>query len=357
MNRVSGRLVLFRGTQPPGERGVIGSGEQVNMSRYSLILAVCLYSGGTAAAASWAETTFDELTKDFGSVSRGPTLSHPFRIKNNTRSDITISSVRVSCGVCSSAGILKSTLKPGEETAVVGRMDTTRFTGLKVITIFVTFSEPQWEEVRLVMQANSRDDLVVFPDMLAFGQVKHGSKPVSKVNVSFLGNSRFEIQEVQSESNYIKTAVKETRRDASEVSYELTAKVRSDAPVGKWYTDVWLKTNNPSAPKVRVPLTVEIEAALTISPAQLNLGQIAIDAEVERKVIIRGAKAFKITEIKGVDETLSVSDSTTDSKPIHVLTVKLKGIKYGEVVRTLQVITDLAEDGKVELHTRGKVMP
>ncbi|MFL5245826.1 MAG: DUF1573 domain-containing protein [Gemmataceae bacterium] len=327
------------------------------MSRYSVFLAVFLYSGATAAAASWADATFDELTKDFGSVSRGPTLSHPFRIKNNTKSDITISSVRVSCGVCSSAGVLKSTLRPGEETAVVGRMDTTRFTGLKVITIFVTFSEPQWEEVRLVMQANSRDDLVVSPDMLAFGQVKHGSKPVSKIRVSFLGNSRFEIQEVQSESNYIRAAVKETRRDATEVSYELTAKVRGDAPVGKWYTDVWLKTNSPSAPKVRVPLTVEIEAALTISPAQLNLGQIALEAEVERKVIVRGAKAFKITEIKGTDETLSVTHSTTDSKPIHVLTVKLKGTQPGDVNRKLMVITDLKEDGKVELHARGKVMP
>ena len=108
---------------------------------------------------------------------------------------------------------------------------------------------------------------------------------------------------------------------------------------------------------MRVPLTVEIEAALTISPTQLNLGQIAVDAEVERKVIVRGAKPFKITEIKGVDESLSVSDSTTDSKPIHVLTVKLKGIEPGEVVRTLQVITDLKEDGRVELRARGKVMP
>jgi hypothetical protein len=327
------------------------------MSRISLILAILLYSSGAASAASWAEATFDELTKDFGSVSRGPTLSHPFRIKNNTKGDITISSVRVSCGVCSSASILKSTLKPGEETAVLGRMDTTRFTGLKVITVYVQFSEPQWEEVRLVMQANSRDDLVVSPDTLAFGQVKHGSKPVSTVKVSFLGNSQFQIQEVQSESNYIQPSVKETRRDTTEVGYELTAKVRADAPVGKWYTDIWLKTNNASMPRVRVPLTVEIEAALSISPSHVNFGQIAFNAEVERKVVVRGAKPFKIAEIKGVDDLVSVQDNTADSKAIHVLTVKLKGAKAGNVNRTLEVITDLKDDGKVGLLTRGTILP
>jgi hypothetical protein len=327
------------------------------MSRISLILAVCFISGGTAQAASWAEGTFDELTKDFGSVSRGPTLSHPFRIKNNTKSDITISSVRVSCGVCSSASLLKSTLKPGEETAIVGRMDTTRFTGLKVITIFVQFSDPQWEEVRLVMQANARDDLVVSPDSLAFGQVKHGSKPTSAVKVSFLGNSQFQVEEVQSESNYIQPTVKETRRDGTEVSYELTAKVRPDAPVGRWYTDIWLKTNNASVPRIRVPLTVEIEAALTISPSNLNFGQIPFNAEAERKVVLRGVKPFKLDEIKGVDDIVSVQDNTTESKAIHVLTVKLKGGKAGNVNRKLELITDLKEDGKIDLRARGSILP
>src|SRR5262249_703215 len=100
----------------------------------------------------------------------------------------------------------------------------------------------------------------------------------------------------------------------------------------------------------------EIEAALTISPTQLNLGQIVVKGEVERKVIVRGAKPFKITEVKGVDEALSVNDSTTDSKPIHVLTVKLKGAQPGHINRKLQIITDLKEDGKVDLQTRGKVV-
>src|SRR5262249_37066195 len=78
---------------------------------------------------------------------------------------------------------------------------------------------------------------------------------------------------VNSESNYIQTTLKNVRRDAGEVSYQLTASLRPDAPVGKWYTDVWLKTNNPATPRIRVPLTVEIESALSVSPATVSLGQ------------------------------------------------------------------------------------
>ena len=84
--------------------------------------------------------------------------------------------------------------------------------------------------------------------------------------VTFLGNGQSQITEVKSDSNYILPSLKEVRRAANEVSYELTAHLRADTPVGKWYSDVWLSTNNPAMPRVRVPLTVEIESALSVSP-------------------------------------------------------------------------------------------
>src|SRR3954468_23804106 len=105
------------------------------MLRYSAVLLVGLWAAGPAAAASWADAMFDELSKDFGSVPRGPTLTHHFRVVNNTRGPVSISNVRVSCG-CTTAQALKNYLNPGEETAVLARMDTTRFVGPKSVTIY-----------------------------------------------------------------------------------------------------------------------------------------------------------------------------------------------------------------------------
>ncbi|HMC66221.1 MAG TPA: hypothetical protein VKI65_14890, partial [Gemmataceae bacterium] len=143
----------------------------------------------------------------------------------------------------------------------------------------------------------------------------------------------------------------------SEVAYELTATLRSDTPVGKWYTDLWLKTNNPSMPRVRVPLTVEIESALTITPSAVLLGQVPMGQQVERKVIVRGVKPFKVTGVEGTDGQLTVQDSTAESKPVHVLTVKLNATRVGDYSRTVRVVTDLKEEGDIEFVTQASIVP
>lgn len=324
--------------------------------RYSLVLLTGLVLAAPASASSWADSLFDELSKDFGSVPKGPALTHPFRLVNKTRTTVTVSSVRVSCG-CVTASVLKSTLAPGEDTIVHAHMDTRRFSGVKTVTIYVQFSQPSSDEVRLWVQANSRDDVGVNPETFAFGLAKRGSSPASTVTVTFLGSGQSRILDVQCDSNYVQTTLAELPRQDGDVSYQLTAQLRADAPVGKWYTDVWLRTNNPSMPRVRVPLTVEIESALSISPGSVMLGQVKMGSETERKVIVRGVKPFRITAVRGADKQVVVRDSTPDSRPVHVLTVTLKGGQAGDVSRTIKVVTDLKEEGEIEFQAQGQVVP
>jgi hypothetical protein len=326
------------------------------MLRYGLVVAVGLWAASPAWSATWADALFEEFSKDFGAVPRGPTLSHPFRVVNNTRGPVNISSVRVSCG-CVSAVALKGRLEPGESTHVVARMDTTRFTGQKSVTIFVQFDQPAMEEVRLVVQANGRNDFSVTPDTLAFGQIKRGGTPSASVLLTFFGNNTTQITEVKSESNYIQVRVEEVRRQETDVAYQLTARLRADAPVGKWYTDVWLKTNDASMAPIRVPLTVEIESALSINPDPVAFGSIKTKSEGERRAIIRGVKPFKIPQVEGTDANLSVRVDSPDAKPVHVLTIKLKAGDPGEVNRTLRVFTDLAGDNKIEFHVNAQIVP
>ncbi len=327
------------------------------MFRYTLAFAAALAAAGPAAAGSWADALFAELSKDFGSVPRGPTLTHPFRFKNTTGSTLNVANVRVSCNQCVTAAALQTALNPGEESAIQVRMDTTKFTGLRSVTVFVQFDKPGFEEVRLWVQANARDDVQVVPDTLAFGQVRRGAGPSAATTITFYGNGQARILEAQPESNYVQTSLQELRRQDSEVAYQLTAKLRADAPVGKWFTDVWLKTNNAAIPRVRVPLTIEIESALSVSPTAVNFGPLKPGAAAERKVILRGVKAFKVTGVEGTDAQFTVQDSTEESKPVHVLTVKLKADKAGEWSRTVKVLTDLPDEGQIEFQARAQVAP
>ena len=328
----------------------------VTMLRYGLVVVASLWAAGPALSATWADALFEEFSKDFGSVPRGPTLSHPFRVVNNTRGPVNISSVRVSCG-CVSAVALKGHLEAGEATHIVARMDTTRFTGLKSVTIYVQFNQPAFEEVRLSVQANGRNDFSVTPDTLAFGQLKRGGTPSVSVLLSFFGVSDTQISEVKCESNYIQARVQVVRRQDSEVTYQVTARLRADAPVGKWYTDVWLKTNDPAMPPIRVPLTVEIQSALSINPETVTLGTVKTRTESERRVIVRGVKPFKIAQVLGTNDHLLVRVDSPQAKPVHVLTIKLKAGDPGDVNQTLRLVTDLADDNKIDFHVNAQIVP
>jgi hypothetical protein len=324
------------------------------MLRYSLVLVAGLSVAAHASAAGGANDYFDELSKDFGSVPRGPTLTHHFRVVNKTRQQMIISSVRVSCG-CLTASAVKTDLRPGEETSILAKMDTSRFIGPRTVTVYVQFSQPNFEEVRLWVSGNARTDFTLSPDGLTFGQVKRGSEPVLSVNVTFYGHNGAKITSAKGESNYIQPTFAEVRRTDYEVVYKVTTTLRHDTPVGKWYTDVWLKTSIASLPQIRVPLTVDIESPLTVSPGLLSLGTVKSDSENQRRVIVRGVKPFKITSVKGGDEVVKVTTPTGEAREVHVLTIKIKPGKAGTLDRTLRVITDLKEDNEIDFKVNAVV--
>jgi hypothetical protein len=325
------------------------------MVRFSLAMLVALWAAGTSLA-SWADGMFESLSRDFGSVPRGPLLVHPFRLTNNTGVPVTISNVRVSCG-CVTAWALQTELAPGQSTAVMAQMDTRRFQRDKNVTIYVQFSRPSFEEVRLWVQANSRDDVTVTPDSLAFGQIKKGTSPAARVTIAFMGSDQWRITGLSVESNYVQASLKQLPGNPMEVNYLLTARLRPDTPVGKWYTDVWLRTSNPATPRVRVPLTVEVQSALSLSPSAVLLGQVRAGTVTERKIILRGAQPFRILRVQGVDGQWLVRDSTVRSKPVHVLTITLKAPRPGQLNRTIKIITDLKRDNEIEFQAQAEVMP
>ncbi len=323
------------------------------MCRFGVVVLAGLGVAAPAAAASWAEALFDEVSKDFGSVPRGPTLTHPFRVSNKGQTPLHIAGVRVSCG-CVSAAASQYDVAPGESAAIHVQMDTRRFVGSKHVTVYVTFDRPAWDEVRLGVQANGRDDLAVTPSSVELGKVKRGSSPTAKATVTFWGGA-WRITEIQRDSNYVLAEAAEQARQGNDVRYELTVGLRPDTPVGRWYTDVWLKTNNPSLPRVRVPLSVEIESGLSVS-GHATFGPVRAGEAAERRVIVRGTEPFRITDIVGADEQVRVQPGSPARKPVHVVTIKLDPKQPGDLSRTLRIMTDLKEEGAIEFPVVAQVV-
>ena len=109
-------------------------------------------------------------------------------------------------------------------------------------------------------------------------------------------------------------------------------------------------------PRIRIPLTVEVEAPLSVTPVTVGLGEVKAGQIAERKMIVRGDKAFRILGVQGTDKELTVRDSNPESKTTHVLTVTLHPDQPGELQRTLRVLTDMAGEETIEFHAVAQVI-
>ena len=322
------------------------------MFRYNVVLAAGLLAAAPVSAATWADGMFNEPGKDFGLVPRGPTLTHYFLVTNKGDKPVHIAGVRVSCG-CTVATAMQQSVAPGESTAIQAQMDTRRFSGHKQVTIFVSFDQPQWSEVQLFVRAYGSDDLSVSPAEFVFpGKVKMGTAATAKVTVQFTGGN-WQVLGSEQDSGYVTSSFKEIRRDGSTAVYEVTASLRKDIPAGRWFTDVWLKTNQSGLPKVRIPLNVEVESA-SAAPRTITFGEIKAGESAERKFSLKGVKPFRVTKIEGTDGEVSAKTSP-EAKAEQEVTITFKPSKAGAFDRKLTVLTDLSDLKQFEILAHGTV--
>ena len=315
----------------------------------SLLMGVCFLM--PLGAAEGLTALFDTQSHDFGNVAIGTMLHHDFKIKNTTSQTLHIANLRVSCG-CTTPSAPNATILPGETGTVHAQMDSRRFSGAKSVTIFVLFDQPRVEEVNLVVSAFGQNDIAMNPQSLEFGHMRKGTSPSLTSKVSFATPVR--ITNATADSGYVKASVEPKQDKFGNVAYEVTAKINGACPVGNWYTDVWVNTENGQ--RYRIPLTVVIEPALTISPGVVEFDATRVGHDNEKSIIVKGDHPFKILDVKGGDGTFTATDRSSEAKTSHVLMVTFKPGKEGAYVRNLEIVTDMKDEGKVQLAVKGTGM-
>jgi hypothetical protein len=304
----------------------------------------------TAAAQAGVGDFFPDPSKDFGITPRGPVLRHYFTVKNTSSEPITLGQPRVSCG-CVSAGLLKSQLAPGESTSVVADMDTRRIPQanvVKQVIVYVpVFGRQFVQEGQLKVQAIARDDLVMSPEVLAFGTVRKGQGGKATARVTFYSDPNWQVTEASSAGAYVKAEVKQAHRQGNEVSYEVTATLDPGCPVGDWTADVWLKTATPGMEKLRVPVRVTVVSPIVVNPEEVRFGEVKVGEPAEQRVILQGVQPFKVLEVKGAEGEVSVDKVADGARPVHILKVKVTPKAAGTWSKVLEIITDHKEQNKV----------
>jgi hypothetical protein len=322
-----------------------------------LLLGLTLLVLTAAHATAGARDYFTEFDKDFGPTPRGPVLTHYFTIKNNTKNTITLGTARVSCG-CVSAYVLKSSLAPDESTACVAYMDTRRIpiAGIvKSVIVYVPFLSPTLEEVTLTVKSIARDDLLFSSDTLALGTVKKGKSNSVTTKVTLYNHPNWEISSLESNGKFVLGSFKQVNKTATEVSYDVTAKLDENCPAGNWTSELFVKTNTPGLEKIRIPVTVNVVTPIAVSPERLNIVDLKVDGSVSYNVTVQGSQNFKIVEVKGDDDEVKVKTDGSVARTAHTIQVEVKPKKEGDLKRDFEIVTDHPDMPKFKIPFEAKV--
>jgi len=120
-------------------------------------------------------------------------------------------------------------------------------------------------------------------------------------------------------------------------------RVDEKTPVGHLREHLMLVTNDQNTPQV--PLLVEgrVVSAVTVSPTSLFLGVVQPGEKVQKKVVVRGQKPFRILSVACDDNHFQFDTSDeTEAKSLHLVPVTYVGDdNKGKVARTIYIQTDL----------------
>lgn len=329
------------------------------MTRNAALAMIALAWGAAVAPAqddNWANKLFKGTTgHDFGSVPKGAQLYHRFTMTNIYAVPLEITNVRTSCG-CVTPTTSAQTLQPRETAYLDIKMDTRVFTGPRTVSVYVTVGPQFISTATLRVSANSRSDVVFNPGQISFGVVSRGETPSQSIDVEYAGTLDWKVSEVVKNGAPLDVSLEEVYRRPGQVGYRVRATLNRDAPAGQLKQELLLKTNDPASPLVPVLVEGTVQASLTVVPSPVSLGQPKVGETLTQRIVVRGARNFRVVGVDGLGEGLDV-DIPTKAASIQILTLHVKPGKAGEFRRKLDIKTDLEKEGPVTVSVEGVVVP
>jgi hypothetical protein len=320
-----------------------------------------LWWGATATAQDWARKMFDKTTHDFGVVARGSKVEHSFVVENIYEEDLTIKSATSSCG-CSKPQVSRKVLKTWEKGEILVTIDTRGFLGRKDATIEVEFDQPFSAKVQLHVHTYIRSDIVVQPGAAMLGSVMQGAGANQMLAVAYAGRDDWRIMRVECANPAIEASAVESSRTPGKANYNLSVRLKPDAPAGYIRDQLVLVTNDFDARAARVPVAIEgrVVPSLSVEPSPLTMGVAEVGRPLSRYLVVKGREPFRILAVRSSDERFKCQPAA-ESKTAHMFPVTFlaKGGEQsgGTVNATIHVETDLKGVNAVDVNVSVRVAP
>ena len=329
--------------------------------RRSWSLALCaalvaIVGGDAAHAQEWAKKMFTVTSHNFGTVAKGSKTEYRFVFRNIYKEDLHVTGVRTSCG-CTSPEVTKRDLKTHETSEIVAKFNTRTVLGQHGATLTVTFDKPFHAEVQLRVAGNIRGDVTFDPPFVDLGNVDLGKGAERTVRVTRAGSTPWEIKDVRSANPNFEVVLSKPTPGSAQTSYDLSVRLKNEAPAGYVKGQLILVTNDPRATQIPMDVEGRVVAEVTVSPQLLSLGSVVPGGTVTKNVVVRANRPFCVTGISCPDGCLSCEPRATPAT-VHILPVTFTaGDAAGKVERQLKIATDLGEGAVPTVTVQAVVEP
>lgn len=297
---------------------------------------------------------------DFGTVAKGAMLQHRIPIVNKYGVPLNIQ-LGVSCD-CVKVTSSKPQLQPKEAGTLDIEMDTRRFNGPKEVIVYFTVNgqignQPYFSTALVKLKANCRTDVAMNPGVVNFNIVPRGEQRQSQVTVEYAGMLDWRI--TAPPNDLFDITVNEKYRQPGRIGYIVQMSLKNDAPAGSYKQELLLSTNDANAPNLPIPFELTVQPALAVLPEVARFGGARVGATTEQKLFVRsGGKPFKLVAIEGLTDGLSIAEALpTESKPVHIITLRLSPAAAGPLSKKLKFTSDGGENMSANCQIECNVSP
>lgn len=246
----------------------------------------------------WARKMFKETQHDYGKVPKGELPEFRFEFQNLYQEDVVIERVATSCPcIIATLADNKNVLKTHEKGAVVCKFNSPAFDGQRKATVTVRFRQPFVAEVQLNLSGDIVRGVSFTPETIDFGQVIESNLPVKVIKLSSSGNPNFRIVDVKSTFPHIGVQLRETARNSTLVTYDLSIRLKPTVPAGFTQGELYVVAQEgQTLRQIPIKFNVKLVGSLQL-PESISLGPISVGETISRKVILKSGQDFRVTDV------------------------------------------------------------
>lgn len=277
------------------------------LSAVLLFAPAALYAEApTAEVLTWGQKMFAKQNVDFGVVARGADVSYRIPVENLYEETINIVDVKTGCS-CITATASKPQLLSGEKGYLDVKLDTVRFSRERKSQVIVslTMEAPQgggqgaYQQVTIPVHGYIRTDVVLTPGGAEFGLIGEGETAEREIQLAYAGRNDWKVTNVRTKNPNITVKCDEiSRGQDGTVNYNLKVSLKPGVPMGELRDRVIIETNDESNPEIPMLVEAKVESEFTITPAEIQIGNLSPGQSKTQNVVIKGRKPFSIKKLE-----------------------------------------------------------